>query len=191
MVYQARIISSHDVSLDTLKFVIEHWIASKQALPGWNSVLKVSSTWKYGLMEDTLYVECSIYPTSARARAGQPDHLQYYIDYHSSTCCINAGSGDTICDTQMSQEKKTKYREVGTHLLCYKGRIHFDVYKVEFYPFLFSVRLQDLISRREAQEESHPKAADSGAYSCKHTLALQQPDWMLFIFQYLQKLINH
>ena len=91
----------------------------------------------------------------------------------------------------MSQEKKTKYREVGTHLLCYKGRIHFDVYKVEFYLFLFSVRLQDLISRREAQEESHPKAADSGAYSCKHTLALQQPDWKLFIFQYLQKLINH
>ena len=60
--YQARIISSHDVSLDTIESVIGQWIASKPALPGWNSVLKVSSTWKYGLMEDALYVECSSPP---------------------------------------------------------------------------------------------------------------------------------
>jgi len=57
--YQARIISSHDVSLDIITSSIEKWISSSPTLPGWNSVLNLSSTWQYGLMEDTLYVECS------------------------------------------------------------------------------------------------------------------------------------
>ena len=54
-----------------------------------------------------------------------------------------------------------------------------------------SVQLQDLVTHKEEQEESHSKAADSGAYTGEHTCALQQPDWILFIFQFLQKLINH
>ena len=54
--YQARIINSHDVSLDIITSIIEQWITSSPALLGWNPVLILSSTW---LIEDTLYVECS------------------------------------------------------------------------------------------------------------------------------------
>ena len=57
---------------------------------------------------------------------------------------------------------------------------------------LVSVQLQNFVTHREEQEDSHPKAADSGAYTGKHIFTLQQHDGMLFIFQYLQKLpINH
>jgi len=56
---------------------------------------------------------------------------------------------------------------------------------------IFSVRFQDLISQKEAQEESHPKAADSGVYTGKHTFAHQQSYWILVMFQYPQKPINH
>ena len=38
---------------------------------------------------------------------------------------------------------------------------------------LFSVRLQDLLSRREKQEESPSEAADAEAYTGKPTFALQ------------------
>ena len=57
--FQARIIGSHDVSLDTVKSVIEQWIATKPVLKGGNLVLNVLSTWQYGLNEETMYTECA------------------------------------------------------------------------------------------------------------------------------------
>lgn len=57
--YQAKIISSYDVSLDTIKSVVGQWIATKPALQEANLVLHVLSTWQYGLNEETLYVKCS------------------------------------------------------------------------------------------------------------------------------------
>ena len=59
MAFQARIISSHDVSLDTVKSVIEQWIATKPVLKGGNLVLNVLSTWQYALNEETMYTECA------------------------------------------------------------------------------------------------------------------------------------
>ena len=58
MAYQARIISSQDVSLDTIKTAIQEWVASEPALPGWESVLKIPSTWQYNLSENILHVQC-------------------------------------------------------------------------------------------------------------------------------------
>ena len=77
--YQARIISSYDVSLDIITSSIEKWISSSPALPGWNSVLNLSSTWQYGLMEDTLYVECSSQHVQALATEQQDNQTTYNI----------------------------------------------------------------------------------------------------------------
>ena len=75
MAYQARIISSHDVSLDTITSIIEKWIASSPALSEWNSVLSLSSTWQHGLIEETLYVECSSPPVPELEQTNQTTYI--------------------------------------------------------------------------------------------------------------------
>ena len=77
--YQARIISSHDVSLDLITSSIEKWISSSPVLPGWNSMLNLSSTWHYGLKEDSLYVECSSQHTQTQALEQRDNQATYNI----------------------------------------------------------------------------------------------------------------
>ena len=68
--YQARIISSQDISLDTIKTAIQEWVANEPALPG-KSVLKMSSTWQYNLSENTLHVKCG-----TEASSGEQEQKQ-------------------------------------------------------------------------------------------------------------------
>jgi len=54
-----------------------------------------------------------------------------------------------------------------------------DAYKVALILFMhniFSVQFQNLISCRNEQEVPHPTTAESGVYTGKHILALQQSD---------------
>ena len=77
MAYQARIISSQDVSLDTIKTAIQEWVANEPALPGWKSVLKMSSTWQYNLSENTLHVKCGT-EASSREQEQKQDMLKVF-----------------------------------------------------------------------------------------------------------------
>ena len=73
MAYQARIISSQDISLDTIKTAIQEWVANEPALPGWKSVLKISSTWQYNLSENTLHVKCGTEASSGEQEQKQDE----------------------------------------------------------------------------------------------------------------------